>query len=79
MADKPANENLWNTLVSQAKAKFNTWPSIPASKWVHEQYVQRGGRFITAEDRKHDKVRRAFVERQSKRPAKRDDKKDNKK
>lgn len=46
MAQVPVNERLWSSLVTQAKAKFGKWPSLPASKWVHEQYVQRGGRFV---------------------------------
>ena len=47
MADVPANQKLWNMLVLQAKAKFAKWPSLPASRWVHEQYVDKGGRFIS--------------------------------
>lgn len=47
MADIPANQKLWNMLTVQARAKFNKWPSLPASKWVHQQYVQKGGRFIS--------------------------------
>ena len=46
MADVPTNQRLWNSLVVQAKSKFKTWPSIPASKWVREQYTQKGGRFV---------------------------------
>jgi hypothetical protein len=46
MADVPTNQRLWNSLVVQAKAKFKSWPSLPASKWVHKEYVQRGGRFV---------------------------------
>lgn len=45
--DVPANQKLWNMLVIQARAKFPKWPSLPASRWVHQQYVQRGGRFVT--------------------------------
>jgi hypothetical protein len=48
--DKPANQKLWNMLVIQAKAKFRTWPSLPASKWVHGQYVEKGGRFIASSE-----------------------------
>ena len=48
--NKPANQKLWNMLVIQAKAKFRTWPSLPASKWVHHQYVEKGGRFLAATD-----------------------------
>jgi hypothetical protein len=46
MSDVPTNQRLWNSLVVQAKAKFRTWPSIPASKWVREQYTQKGGQFV---------------------------------
>lgn len=34
-------------LTVQARAKFEKWPSLPASRWVHQQYVQKGGRFIS--------------------------------
>jgi len=44
----PLNQKLWDALVVQARAKFNKWPSLPASKWAHQQYVQRGGRFASA-------------------------------
>jgi len=50
MADQPANMKLWNMLIVQAKAKFAKWPSLPASKWVHQQYVQKGGQFISGQD-----------------------------
>ena len=50
MADKPANTKLWNMLIVQAKSKFGTWPSLPASKWVHHQYIEKGGQFISAKD-----------------------------
>jgi hypothetical protein len=41
----------------QAKAKFKTYPSIPASRWVHNEYVQRGGTFVASkkEDTRHNK------------------------
>ena len=45
--DVPANQRLWNMLVVQAKAKFPKWPSLPASRWVHQQYVQKGGTFVS--------------------------------
>lgn len=44
----PVNKRLWDSLVVMAKAKYGTWPSLPASKWVHEQYVQKGGKFASA-------------------------------
>jgi hypothetical protein len=48
MSQVPLNQRLWNSLVVMAKAKFKKWPSLPASKWVHEQYVQKGGKFASA-------------------------------
>jgi hypothetical protein len=45
MSQVPLNQRLWNSLVVQAKAKFRKWPSIPAARWVHQQYVHHGGRF----------------------------------
>lgn len=47
MADVPANQKLWDMLVVQARAKFAKWPSLPASRWVHQQYAQKGGKFIS--------------------------------
>lgn len=43
-------------LVAQAKQKFQTYPSIPASKWVHSEYVKRGGTFVDSKkkDTRHD-------------------------
>ena len=47
MATKPANEKLYAMIVAQARAKFATYPSPGASHWVHKQYIQHGGQFIT--------------------------------
>lgn len=49
MAQVPLNQRLWDSLVAMAKTKFHTWPSLPASRWVHEQYEQKGGRFASGE------------------------------
>lgn len=46
MASKPANEKLYLMIVAQAKAKYSNYPNPGASHWVHERYVQSGGRFI---------------------------------
>lgn len=48
---QPQNQRLWTMLVTQAKTKFNEWPSLPASKWVHSEYVKKGGQFVEG---KHD-------------------------
>ena len=54
MASKPANTNLWNTIVAMAKAKYSNYPNPGASHWVHKTYVEKGGQFIetTEKDRR---------------------------
>lgn len=78
MSDTPANQRLWNSLVMQAKSKFKTWPSIPASTWVRKQYVSHGGRFVdskqvTAEKRKKEASKERATH--SRKSAKKGDKK----
>lgn len=53
----PQNPRLWEMLVQQAKQKFPTYPSLPASKWVHNEYVKRGGIFVDSKkkDTRHDR------------------------
>ena len=46
MASKPANEKLYLMIVAQAKAKYSNYPNPGASHWVHERYIQSGGKFI---------------------------------
>lgn len=48
---QPTNQKLWNMVVSQAKAKYATYPSPAASHWVHEEYIRYGGKFIESSDR----------------------------
>ena len=50
MAQKPANEKLWAMVIAQAQAKYSTYPNPAASHWVHERYVQSGGKFIDSND-----------------------------
>lgn len=54
---EPQNTRLWNMVVAQAKQKFRVYPSMAASKWVHEEYTKRGGRFVTSQkdDDRHDR------------------------
>lgn len=58
MADVPTNQRLWDSLVVQAKARFKKWPSIPASRWVHQEYVKHGGQFADAKAVNDAKKRR---------------------
>lgn len=48
----PQNPRLWAMIQNLAKQKFDKIPSLPASKWMHEEYVKRGGTFV--ESRKQD-------------------------
>jgi hypothetical protein len=50
VAEKPANEKLWQMIIAQAKAKFSTYPNPAASHWVHTKYEQSGGKFINTSD-----------------------------
>jgi hypothetical protein len=40
-----------------AKQKFRVYPSLPASKWMHEEYIKRGGTFVESrkQDNRHDR------------------------
>lgn len=37
--------------------KYKQYPSLPASKWVHDEYVKRGGTFVESKkkDTRHDR------------------------
>jgi hypothetical protein len=53
----PQNTRLWAMLQVQARQKFREYPSLPASKWIHSEYVKRGGVFVESKkkDTQHDK------------------------
>ena len=57
MAQIPANQKLWIMYVAQAKAKYRAWPSPTAAKWVHDHYVQAGGRFVSSEHEVDERLR----------------------
>ena len=79
MAEVPTNQRLWNMLVLQAKTKFKTWPSIPASSWVRKEYTQRGGRFVDSKKVTEAKKKKEAAKERSSSSAKKDDKKGDKK
>ena len=62
---KPSNPRLWNLLISLAKVKFPKYPSIPAQKWIHDEYLRRGGRFVASvkEDDRHTRSGRLRKDR----------------
>lgn len=49
MADVPMNEKLYAMVVGQAKAKYRIYPSPGASHWVHQRYLELGGKFEDSE------------------------------
>ena len=71
MASKPANEKLYAMIVAQAKAKYSNYPNPGASHWVHERYIQSGGRFIdtTEESRRQEMTKKAFANKKKKEAA----------
>lgn len=53
----PQNPRLWAMLEQEARHRFHPYPSLPASKWLHNEYVKRGGTFVESKkkDMRHDK------------------------
>lgn len=45
MARKPLDQDLYDSVVAEAKRKFDVWPSAYASGWVVKTYKARGGRY----------------------------------
>ena len=43
--DKPTNKDLYSKVTSEAKSKFDRWPSAYASAWVVKEYKRRGGKY----------------------------------
>ena len=87
MASKPANIKLYQMIVAQAKAKYSNYPNPGASHWVHERYIQSGGKFIETNEqtrklemqkKKHSKKikDKSATVKSSKKDSKEDKKKD---
>lgn len=84
----PTNPRLWKLIVLQAKMKFKKYPNPAASHWVHDQYVNHGGRFTEHNEKsreealrkhqaEHDKEKhRAKPIEKDKKGGKKNDKKD---
>ena len=68
MASKPANPKLYAMIVAQAKAKYSNYPNPGASHWVHERYIQSGGKFIdsTEQERRKKLVQKKFETKKKK-------------
>lgn len=50
MANIPADQKLWNSVVSQAKAKYpshrGSGLGYAAAKWASNEYKKRGGQYV---------------------------------
>jgi len=42
---KPSNPALWSRMKSQAKSKFDVYPSAYANAWAAKQYKSKGGKW----------------------------------
>jgi hypothetical protein len=60
MAEKPVNEKLWTMVIFQAKLKYHPYPSPGASAWVHQRYIELGGKFEDSND--HTRRKRILQE-----------------
>lgn len=49
MSEIPINEKLYAMVVTQAKQKYRIYPSPGASHWVHQRYLELGGKFEDSE------------------------------
>ncbi len=41
----PKNKQLYSRVKSEAKRKFDVWPSAYASAWLTKEYKRRGGTY----------------------------------
>lgn len=55
---KPQNPRLYDMVTNLAKRKFRVYPSIAANKWIHDEYVKRGGRFVASKKDDDQHIRR---------------------
>lgn len=60
MSEVPTNEKLWSMVVFQAKTKYHPYPSPGASAWVHQHYIELGGKF---EERNQHTQRKAVLKK----------------
>lgn len=55
MAEKksptPTNPSLWSRVKTQAKKKFDVYPSAYANAWASKEYKKRGGGWRGADNR----------------------------
>lgn len=59
---QPANPKLYETVKSEAKRKFNVYPSAYANGWVVQEYKRRGGKYKGKKPDKSHGIGRWFDE-----------------
>jgi hypothetical protein len=53
---EPANKELYNRIIGEAKKKFDVYPSAVANAWVTQEYKKRGGKYQPKKDKFADAV-----------------------
>ena len=48
---RPNNPSLWSSVKSEAKSKFDVYPSAYANAWAAKEYKKRGGSWSGADNR----------------------------
>jgi hypothetical protein len=56
--NKPTNPTLWSSVISQAKSKFDVYPSAYANAWASKEYKKKGGgwKSVKEEDEKDEET-----------------------
>ena len=60
----PTNPRLWKMVVKRAQMRFTPYPSLPASHWIHNEYVKQGGQFIKQQTNTESRKERRKTERE---------------
>ena len=47
----PNDKALWSRVISEAKRKFDVYPSAYANAWASKEYKKRGGSWSGADNR----------------------------
>jgi len=47
----PSDKALWSRVISEAKRKFDVYPSAYANAWASKEYKKRGGSWSGADNR----------------------------
>ena len=59
----PSNKILYNKIKSEAKKRFNKWPSAYASGWLVKEYKRHGGKYYGKKKSKSTGLQRWYSEK----------------